>query len=110
VIEPQARGQAPALAPTYVKTGVMIPSNEPQNAIAVDPIVLPEAAYVHGEVTGPGGAPVDNAELKLYQLSEALNSLCSEVAHAPASCPIPAPLQGRNTSDASGIVRLTLPR
>jgi hypothetical protein len=36
--------------------------------------------------------------------------LCSEVAHAPASCPIPAQLQGRNTSDPAGMVRLALPR
>jgi hypothetical protein len=109
VIEPQAQGQAPVLAPTYVKTGVMIPSNEPLNKTTVEPIVLPEAAYVHGQVIGPGG-PVDNAELKLYQLSDTLDSVCSEVAHAPASCPIPAQIQARNTSDAAGFVRLTLAR
>jgi hypothetical protein len=52
---------------------------------------------------------LDNAELKLFQVSTTV-SLCTEVAHAPVSCPIPAQLRGRAASDSDGIVRLTLPR
>jgi len=77
--------------------------------VSLDKITLPDAAYVHGRITGPDGASVENAELKLYLVPTEL-SLCSEVAHAPASCPIPAQLQDRNTSDAMGTVRLALPR
>jgi hypothetical protein len=79
------------------------------DAIPLGEVTLPDAAYVHGRITGPDGEPVENAELKLYLVSTEL-VLCSEVAHAPASCPIPALLQGRNTSDSKGTVRLALPR
>jgi hypothetical protein len=98
-----------ALAPTYTKTEVEIPHDDMLDAVTLGDITLPDAAYVHGRITGPDGDPVDSAELKLYLVSTA-PSLCSEVAHAPPSCPVPSPLQGRNTSDAKGTVRLVLPR
>jgi hypothetical protein len=105
VFEPPATSRAP----TYVKTEVEIPRDGTLDSVTLDDIVLPDAAFVHGGITGPDGQPVENAELKLYLVSSELK-LCSEVAHAPSSCPIPAQLQGRGTSDAAGMVRLALPR
>jgi hypothetical protein len=98
-----------ALAPTYIKAEVEIPPDAMLDAVTLGEIVLPDAAFVHGRITGPDGEPVENAELKLYLVSNEL-SLCKEVAHAPPSCPIPSQLQGRNTSDGKGTVRLVLPR
>jgi hypothetical protein len=105
LIEPPATAQAP----TYVKTEVETQGGTTTATVLVGEIALPDAAFVHGRVTGPDGDSVENAELKLYLPSTEL-ALCSEVAHAPMSCPIPAQLQGRNTSDAKGTVRLALPR
>jgi hypothetical protein len=111
LIEPPSAAQAP----TYIKTDIDIRrdgtpgSDGTLDSVPLGKISLPDAAFVHGRITGPGGDVVENAEIKLYLVSTEL-SLCSEVAHAPASCPIPAQLQGRNTSDAKGAVRLMLPR
>jgi hypothetical protein len=105
LIEPPTTAQAP----TYIKTEVDTRYSNAADAVPVGEITLPDAAFVHGRVTGPAGEPVENAELKVYLVSTEL-ALCSEVAHAPMSCPIPAQLQGRNTSDAKGTVRLALPR
>jgi hypothetical protein len=111
LIEPPATAQAP----TYTRSDVDIRRDGTlgldgaPDSVSLDKIILPDAAYVHGRITGPEGTPVENAELKLYLVSTEL-SLCSQVAHAPASCPIPAQLQDRNTSNAEGTVRLALPR
>jgi len=96
-------------APTYLKSEVEIPRDNTLDAVSLREITLPEAAFVHGRITAPNGDAVEKAELRLFQTSSA-TGLCTEVAHAPLSCPIPAPLQGRGTSDADGIVRVTLPR
>lgn len=96
-------------APTYIASDLAFPRSATLDAFSVGTLVLPDAAYVHGEIHDSTGAPLEGAELKLY-LADGLASLCSEVAHAPASCPIPAPLQGRSTSDTKGVVRLVLPR
>jgi hypothetical protein len=96
-------------APTYLKTEIEIPRDNTLDAVSLGEIALPEAANVHGRITAPNGDPVEKAELRLYQASTAVN-LCTEVAHAPLSCPIPAQLQGRGASDTDGIVRVTLPR
>jgi hypothetical protein len=110
LIEPPTTSQAP----TYIKTGIDArPSGGidavPLGTVPLGEIALPDAAFVRGRIAGPDGESVENAELKLYLVSTEL-ALCSEVAHAPASCPIPAQLQGRNTSDSKGTVRLALPR
>lgn len=105
LIEPPPTARAPAL----LKSEVEVPRDSTLDAVSLGEITLPEAAFIHGRVTTPTGDLLDGAELKLYQVSTAL-SLCTEVAHAPVSCPIPAQLRGRGTSDNGGIVRLTLPR
>jgi hypothetical protein len=105
VFEPPAT----ARAPTYVKTEVQVPRDGTLDSVTLDTTVLPDPAFVHGQITGPDGLAVENAELKIYLVSTELR-LCSEVAHAPSSCPIPAQLQGRDTSAPDGTVRLALPR
>lgn len=105
LIEPPTTAQAP----TYVKAGVETQDGNTTDAVPLGEVALPDAAFVHGRVTGPDGEPVENAELKLYLASTEL-ALCSEVPHPPMSCPIPAQLQARNTSDVKGTVRLALPR
>jgi hypothetical protein len=105
LIEPAATARVPA----FLKPEVVIPRDGTLDSIGLGDIAVPESAFVHGRITGADGQPVENAELRLYLVSTAL-SLCSEVAHAPAACPIPAELQARSTSDDEGIVRLILPR
>jgi len=116
VIEPAAGTRAPSFVvpefaiprnPALDPVTVTYPSPA-ADASAAAGIYLPDAAFIHGRVIGPDGKPVEGAEIKVYEVSTQL-TLCSEVAHAPASCPIPAALQARNTSDANGIVRLALP-
>jgi hypothetical protein len=96
-------------APTYLQTAVEIPGDATVDSVTLDDTQLPEAAFVHGRIADPRGDSVEGAELKLFRVATEVR-LCSEVAHAPASCPIPAQLQGRNTSDMAGMVRLALPR
>ena len=103
-IEPPTSSRAPT-----IRFEFPIPRFSAIDAATVPDIVLPDAAHVHGRITGPDGKSVENAELRLYLVSTQL-TLCSEVAHAPSSCPIPAQLQARNTSDSEGTVRLLLPR
>src|SRR6185503_4030657 len=88
-----------ARAPTYLKSEVEIPRDNTLDAVSLSEITLPEAAFVHGKITAPNGDPVEKAELRLFQATTTVG-LCSEVAHAPSTCPIPASLQGRGTSDA----------
>jgi hypothetical protein len=104
LIEPPTGSGAPT-----VRSEFPLPRASALDAATVPDITLPDAAHVHGRITGPDGKSVENAELKLYLVSTQL-ALCSEVAHAPASCPIPAQLLSRNTSDSEGTVRLVLPR
>jgi hypothetical protein len=99
-----------ARAPTYLKSEVEIPRDGTLTSVSLGEITLPEPAFVHGRITTAAGDWLQGAELKLYQVVSAAVTLCSEVAHAPASCPIPSQLRGRGASDSDGIVRMTLPR
>ena len=115
-IEPAAGTRAPsfvvqefpiprnvALAPVTITYPFPLPDG-------MDPsIYVPDAAFIHGRAASPDGKAVEGAEVRVYEVSTQL-TLCSEVEHAPASCPIPAALQARNTSDTEGTVRLALPR
>jgi len=102
VFEPSAKSGAPSWSQGDIAiaqaTDVLLPD-----------VVLPDAARVHGMVTDASGLPVEGSEVKLFRIDPSL-ALCSEVSHAPDTCPIPAKLQGRGDSDDRGLVRLTLPR
>ena len=102
VFEPSAKSGAPTWTEGEIEIGQATDVHLPD-------ITLPDAAMVHGLVTDASGLPVDGSEVKLFRIETSL-ALCSEVRHAPDSCPIPARLQGRGDTDDSGIVRLTLPR
>ncbi len=98
-----------ARAPSWVESDIEIPRDLSKTTVSVDEVRLPDAAAIRGTVLDPSGIEVEGAEVKMFRLSTSL-ALCSEVLNAPLSCPIPAVLQGRGDSDASGVVRLTLPR
>jgi len=104
VIEPPASLRVPA----YVVTEIGVPESGTASSSMLD-ITLPGASFVHGQITGPAGDPVEGAELKLYLVTTEL-ALCTQVRHAPAGCPIPAQIEARNNSDSEGTVRLALPR
>jgi hypothetical protein len=108
VIEPPST----ARAPTYVDAGIAISLDTTTDAMSLGTVALPDAAFVHGRILGPDATPVENAELRLYLIAPvaAAAALCTQLAHAPSTCPIPAQIQGRNTSDAKGTFRVTLPR
>ncbi len=98
-----------ARAPSWVQGDIEIPRDLSKTTVTVDEIRLPDAAAIRGTVLDPSGIEVEGAEVKIFRLNTSL-ALCSEVLNPPLSCPIPAVLQGRGNSDASGVVRLTLPR
>lgn len=106
VFEPPTTSKYPARAPTWVQGEVAVVS---MDTLSLPDVVLPDAAFVHGTITDPDGQPVDGAEVKVFRVNTTL-ALCSMVPNAPLSCPIPATLQGRGASDATGMVRVTLPR
>jgi len=95
-------------SPTYVMS-VEIPRNTTLKSISMPDVVVPDAAFVHGRITDPGGNTIAGAELKLFHV-ETGTDLCALVPHAPASCPIPAALLGRGAADKDGVVELRLPR
>ena len=99
-------------APSFTKPDVEIPQDM-RGTFDLGDVAMPDAAFVHGQITEPDAVTaVPDAELKLYQVSQIATeaSLCSGLAHAPASCPIPAQLQARNASENDGAVQLALPR
>jgi hypothetical protein len=96
-------------APTFVLADYAIEKFGSLKVADVSTVQVPDPAFVHGRITGPDGESVEDAELKVYVVQTQL-TLCSQVQHAPASCPIPAQLRSRNTSDNDGTVRLLLPR
>jgi hypothetical protein len=105
MIEPPAT----ALAPPYTVHDADFPDLATLTAFDLGTLQLPSAAYVHGQLVDRLGQPIENGELKLYTVNTQL-TLCSEVLHAPSSCPIPAQIEGRSTSDEKGNVRIVLPR
>jgi hypothetical protein len=95
--------------PRWTVADVEIPRLMNDTNLGLGNVAIPDAAFVHGRITDAGGNPVGSGTLSIYQLVTNL-SLCGEVAHAPATCAIPARLLGHGVSDASGTVELTLPR
>jgi len=80
-----------------------------QPVVSLGDVTIPDAANIHGRITDPTGNPVEGGELRVFSIS-ADHSLCTQVSYPPGDCVIPAQLVGHGTSDASGVVRLTLPR
>ncbi len=78
-------------------------------SVSLDTLQIPAPAFLHGHLVDPNGVGVQDGEIKLFQVVTN-TALCSMVAHAPAGCPIPAPLVGRGVSDAMGVLRLAVPR
>jgi hypothetical protein len=105
LIEPSGKAQAASV----VKSEIATRFDVALDAASLGDVQLPDAAFVHGRIVGPDGTEVSGAELKLFRVNTVF-ALCTEVSHAPSSCPIPAVLQGRGTSDAAGTVRVALPR
>nr|MBA3542424.1 hypothetical protein [Deltaproteobacteria bacterium] len=97
-------------AGNWLVADIALPRDAATTSVMLDPIAIPDAAFVHGRILDPDGIALEDAELKLFRVVAPSGALCLEVNHAPASCPIPATLQGRGASDHDGVVRLTLPR
>ncbi|HTR51751.1 MAG TPA: hypothetical protein VMJ10_13640, partial [Kofleriaceae bacterium] len=98
-----------ASAPDWTQADIEIPRVQSQTVDALDPIAIPDAAYIHGQLVDPDGNSVANGELRIFELMTDL-SLCSMVPNAPPSCPIPAQLVAHGTSDDTGTVQVALPR
>jgi hypothetical protein len=95
--------------PAWTEADVEIPRIQNLTSQSLGQVTLPSAAFVHGQLSDPGGGAVATGELRIFGVTTDL-SLCNEVAHAPPNCVIPAELLGHGTSDDQGIVRLILPR
>lgn len=108
VFEPAMAARYPARAPTFTQGEVEIPRGD-LDVVTLPEVWLPDAAFVHGVVADGAGEPVEGAELKVFRVNTTF-TLCGMVKNAPASCPIPALLEGRGASDGDGMVRVTLPR
>ena len=95
--------------PSWTIAGIDIPRDATQTAVTLGPVVVPDAANIHGHLVDPAQNPVDGGELRVFSLT-ADTSACDLSPYHPAPCVIPAPLVGHGTSDMTGTVRLTLPR
>ena len=96
--------------PTYIQTEVEIPRDAHVQQTTVEPITLPDAAFVHGEVSDNLGRLVSGAEVKVFRTNTSIEAICNMVRNAPIPCPTSAVLLGRGATDSQGIVELTLPR
>ncbi|MGE5185706.1 MAG: hypothetical protein ACM31C_26775 [Acidobacteriota bacterium] len=96
-------------APTWTRTGIQMPRAPNQMSLAIDQVMIPEAAHLHGEITDSSGTDVIGGELRIFQIQSDL-TVCAQAANPPATCVPPAIPMGSGTSDSLGIVRLTLPR
>jgi hypothetical protein len=94
-------------APRFIKTQVEIPRVQSLTTLSVDKLTLPDAAFVHGGLVDPTGAPLSGGQLAVYELPTD-TTVCAELARTP--CILPAVLGGRGTSDSSGTAALTLAR
>jgi hypothetical protein len=96
--------------PTYIQPEIAIPRDAHVAQVAVPEIRLPDAAFVHGQVTDYLGLPVNDAEVKIFRMNSYAAMVCDMVRNAPTPCPTPAQLVGRDAAGTDGIVELTLPR
>jgi hypothetical protein len=95
-------------SPLWTVSDIEIP-RAGQPVLPLGDVSVPDAANIHGRLTDPSGTPVEGGELRVFSLT-ADTSLCTQVSYPPSGCAIPAQLVGHGTSDAQGVVRLTLPR
>lgn len=107
VFEPAA-SDGLARVPGLVQT-VELPRDARLTTLSLEAVALPEPAYVRGGVFDDRGEPLDGAEVKLYRVASDA-ALCTETRNPPKNCPIPATLVGRDDTDETGLVQLTLPR
>jgi hypothetical protein len=96
-------------APNWIISDLEIPRIPGQMTIDLGMVTIPDAAFLHGAVVDPSGAPVEGSALRIFRVSDN-DSLCKEVTNAPADCSDDAQVLGHGESDNAGIVRLTLPR
>ncbi|MGE3766701.1 MAG: hypothetical protein AB7L94_30890 [Kofleriaceae bacterium] len=96
--------------PTFVKTEVEIPRDSQLDQVNLEPIRLPDAAFVRGEVVDSTARPVPGAEVKIFRMNSSIEAICSSVRNAPKPCPASSTLLGRGAANSSGNVELTLPR
>ncbi|MBV8760148.1 MAG: hypothetical protein JO257_22845, partial [Deltaproteobacteria bacterium] len=94
--------------PSWTLGNIEIP-RAGQMAVTLGKVVVPDAANIHGHLVDPAGNPVDGGELRVFSLAVDTSS-CGQSQYPPNPCVVPAPLVGHGTSDATGTVRLTLPR
>src|SRR5262249_2644908 len=97
-------------APLWTVSDLAIPRSLMVTSVELDKVTIPDAAWIHGRITDSGGMPVGGGELRVFVPPPPNPSLCTQVAHAPDDCAIPAQLVGHGTSDDTGTVRLTLAR
>ncbi len=97
-------------APTWIQPEIAIPRDAHVEQVVVPEIRLPDAAFVHGQVTDFNGIPVKDAEVKVFRMNSYAATVCESVRNAPSPCPTPAQLVGRDAANSIGIVELTLPR
>lgn len=101
-------------APNTIVSQLDIPRDTTRLDDDLGTIQIPDAAFIHGRIVDHRPNPVEGGEIRIFHAPVYANpsnaDLCSQAAHAPAGCPIPAILLGHGTSDDLGIVRLTLPR
>jgi hypothetical protein len=94
--------------PSWTVADIEIP-RAGQPVLDLGAVTVPDAANIHGRITDPAGTPVEGGELRVFAPVTDL-TLCTQVSYHPGDCVIPAQLIGHGTSDADGVVRLTLPR
>ncbi|HEY0255555.1 MAG TPA: hypothetical protein VGC41_28695, partial [Kofleriaceae bacterium] len=94
---------------SFTVTDVELPREATLTSYGIDDTRLPDTAFLHGKIADANHIVVTGAELRVYAIASD-NNLCAVVPYPPADCVIPAQLIGHAASDATGGLRLALPR
>jgi hypothetical protein len=95
--------------PSWAISDLEIPRMSGQFTVAIDTVVLPAAARVHGKIVDGSGRAVEGSAMRVFQLTS--NELiCREVGFEPQDCAPATLVLGSAESDEHGVVRVGLPR
>jgi len=94
---------------SYTVGDIMIPRDSTLENLTLADTILPDTAYLHGNLADIGNQRIVGGELRIFQVATDAQ-ICDEVPFPPPDCVIPALLVGRGTSDDLGTLKLALPR
>jgi hypothetical protein len=96
-------------SPNWWIPDIALPRVANPETIALETVVIPDAARLHAKIIDASGVAVAGSDLRLFAISSNEN-VCMEVGHAPSTCTPATIVMGHGESDTKGKLQLTLPR